>query len=407
MVFNIYRGWLGSRPVFPAIGNHDDEVASAAPYRDVFVLPRNAANAAYPDHVERYYSFDYGPAHFVVLDTELAFRDSLRRQEQVSWLVDDLMRTSQPWKIAVFHRPPFNSGTVHGSDLEVRSVFAPIFEAHGVSLVLSGHEHDYERTIPWRETSSGSPVTYVVTGGGGAPLYAAGSSTWTAFSRSAHHFVRGSVSTCTVTLEAVGLSGTVFDSTTLDRCATPQPDVVIHAASVTRLVGTWSRVSDPTAADGVKLATPDNGQPTIDAPSPSPADYVEATFNAQAGIPYRLWLRLRGTADTKWNESVWVQLSDAVSSGGAALYRIETTQGLLVNLENCSGCGVAGWGWQNRAYWLTDGAEVRFACAGAHTIRISVREDGVQLDQIVLSPSRYLSGSPGALKNDTVIVATP
>ena len=405
--FDIYRGWLGSHPVFPSIGNHDDESANAAPYRDLFVLPRNAANASYPDHVERYYSFDYGPAHFIVLDTELAFRDSLRRQEQVSWLVDDLMRTSQPWKIAVFHRPPFNSGTVHGSDLEVRSVFAPIFEGHGVSLVLSGHEHDYERTVPWRETSNGQPVTYVVTGGGGAPLYAAGSSTWTAFSRSAHHFVRGAISTCTITLEAIGLSGAAFDSTTLDRCAAPQPDVVIHAASVTRIVGTWSRVSDPTAADGVKLATPDNGQPTIDAPSPLPADYIEASFNAAAGIPYRLWLRLRGTADTKWNESVWVQFSDASSAGGGALYRIATNQGLLVNLENCSGCGISGWGWQNRAYWLADGAEIRFSSSGPHTIRISVREDGVQLDQIVLSPSRYLSASPGSLKNDTVIVPAP
>ena len=403
--FDIYRGWLGSHAVFPSIGNHDDEAAFAGPYRDLFVLPRNAANAAFPDHVERYYSFDYGPAHVIVLDTELAFRDPSRRQEQMTWLVDDLMRTTQPWKIAVFHRSPFSAGGEHGSDLEVRGVFAPVFEAHGVSLVLSGHEHDYERTIPWRETANGQPVTYVVTGGGGAPLYPSGIAAWTALSRSAHHFMRGSISSCTITLEAVGLSGAVFDSTSLDRCAPPPPsDVVIHAASVTRRVGTWSLVPDATAADGMKLATPDNGRPTVDAPSPLPADYIEATFDAPAGIPYRLWLRLRGTADTKWNESVWVQLSDTVNAGGSPLYRIGTSEGLLVNLENCSGCGVSGWGWQNRAYWLADGAQMRFASAGPHTIRISVREDGVQLDQIVLSPSRYLTTSPGALKNDTVIV---
>ena len=126
------------------------------------------------------------------------------------------------------------------------------------------------------------------------------------------------MSTCTITLEALGLGGTAFDSMTLDRCAPPPPpDVVIHAASMTRLVGAWSRVADATAADGVKLATPDSGRPTIEAPSPTPADYVEATFNASAGTPHRLWLRLRGTADTKWNESVWVQFSDAVSAGGS------------------------------------------------------------------------------------------
>jgi hypothetical protein len=404
--FDIYRSWLRSHPMFPSIGNHDDEANRAAPYRDVFVLPRNGASPRYPDHVERYYSFDYGPAHIVVLDTELAFQDPARRQEQIAWLVDDLMRTSQPWKIAVFHRSPFSAGGEHGSDLTVRSAFAPVFEAHGVSLVLSGHEHDYERTVPWRETSSGQPVTYVVTGGGGAPLYASAVGPWTAFSRSAHHYVRGSISSCTMSLEAVGLNGAVFDSTRLDRCTTPASEVVIHAADVTRLVGSWSRVADGTAAGGFKLSTPDLGQATVNTPSASP-NYIEATFNAPAGVAHRLWLRLRGTADSKWNESVWVQLSDSVNASGSPVYRIGSGSGLLVNLENCSGCGIAGWGWQNRAYWLSDTGELRFAASGPHTIRIGVREDGVQLDQIVLSPSRYLSTPPGASKNDGVIVPKP
>jgi hypothetical protein len=124
-------------------------------------------------------------------------------------------------------------------------------------------------------------------------------------------------------------------------------------------------------------------------------------------VAHRLWLRLRGTADSKWNESVWVQLSDSVNASGSPVYRIGSGSGLLVNLENCSGCGIAGWGWQNRAYWLSDTGELRFAASGPHTIRIGVREDGVQLDQIVLSPSRYLSTPPGASKNDGVIVPKP
>jgi hypothetical protein len=221
--FDVYRGWLGSRPMFPSIGNHDEEANRAAPFKDLFVLPANGASPTYPDHAERFYSFDYGPVHVVVLDTELAFQDVARRQDQLAWLVDDLSRTAQPWKIAVFHRSPFSAGGEHGSDLTVRAELTPIFEAYGVALVLSGHEHDYERTIPWRQTTGGKPVTYVVTGGGGAPLYPAAVAEWTAASRSAFHYVRAVASSCTISVEAVGIDGLVFDSTELDRCSGPPP----------------------------------------------------------------------------------------------------------------------------------------------------------------------------------------
>jgi hypothetical protein len=403
--FDVYRNWLGSRPVFPSIGNHDEEANHAAPYRDVFVLPAGGASAAYPDHAERFYSFDYGPAHVVVLDTELAFQNVARRQDQLTWLADDLARTAQPWKIAVFHRSPFSAGGEHGSDLTVRAEFAPIFEAYGVALVLSGHEHDYERTIPWRQTASGTPVTYIVTGGGGAPLYPAGVAAWTAASRSAFHYVRATVTSCTISIEAVGLDAKVFDATRLERCSpAAAPEVLIYASDIARTFGAWRAVPDASAANGIKLVTADVGWATVDAPLGSPGDYVEATFDAPAGVPYRLWLRLRATGDTKYSESVWVQFSDALNAAGAPVDRIGTSQALLVNLENCFGCGVAGWGWQNRAYWLADASQVRFSSSGQHTIRIQVREDGVQLDQIVLSPAVHLASPPGTLKNDGTIV---
>ncbi len=83
-VFGIYKVWMPSRPFFPSIGNHDDEEQSARPYRNVFVLPENGANATYPSHAERYYSFDYGPVHFIALDTETAFLDPAQRQAQLA-----------------------------------------------------------------------------------------------------------------------------------------------------------------------------------------------------------------------------------------------------------------------------------------------------------------------------------
>jgi hypothetical protein len=221
--FDIYRAWLRTRPIFPSIGNHDNEANFAAPYRDVFVLPTNGGSTTFPDHRERYYSFDYGPAHVVVLDTELAFQDVTRREAQLRWLENDLASTPQPWKIAVFHRSPYSAGGEHGSDIDVRSAFGPVFDRHHVDLALSGHEHDYERSIPIRETADGGPTVYVVTGGGGARLYPAGTAWWTASSNSVFHYVRLIVDGCRMTLAAVGLDAAVFDATAIDKCTTTVP----------------------------------------------------------------------------------------------------------------------------------------------------------------------------------------
>ena len=87
------------------------------------------------------------------------------------------------------------------------------------SSVLTGHEHSYERTVPWRESSDArwQAVTYAVTGGGGAAPYPVGRSVWTAFSRAASHYLRVAISPTDATLEAVGTkNGAVFDRFTLN-----------------------------------------------------------------------------------------------------------------------------------------------------------------------------------------------
>lgn len=155
------------------------------------------------------------------------------------------------------------------------------------------------------------------------------------------------------------------------------------------------------------MTTTDQGWASLDAPQAAPAHYFEMTFDAPAATTYRVWLRLRAIGNSKWNDAVWVQFSDSVLTSGSAAYRIGTSSGLMVNLERCSGCGVSGWGWQNRAWWLSQQTTVRFAAAGTHTIRVQTREDGVEVDQIVLSPATYMSAAPGQPLNDTVIVPKP
>jgi hypothetical protein len=119
-----------------------------------------------------------------------------------------------------------------------------------------------------------------------------------------------------------------------------------------------------------------------------------------------VWLRLRAADDNKFNDSVWVQFSDGRETGytSGPPYLIGTTSGLLVNLESCSGCGAAAWGWQDAAWWTGQSPLVTFDHGGTHTMRIQVREDGVQLDQIVLSPAQFMAAGPGPMKNDTTIV---
>lgn len=243
--FLVYGRWLRRAAMFPSLGNHDSRSSTGHGFANLetFVLPRNGASGAYPDHAERYYSFDYGPVHFVALDTELAFDDPARRAEQLAWLEADLAATAQPWKVVYFHRTPYTAGTHHGSDLDVRAAFSPVFEEHGVQLVLAAHEHLYERTHPVPfDRPAGERVVYVTTGGGGAPVYPGASADWTAHIASAHHYVRAEATACVLTLEAVGLDGSAFDDVTLDRCgltdATPPQVAWIAPANGAEVSGT-------------------------------------------------------------------------------------------------------------------------------------------------------------------------
>jgi hypothetical protein len=182
--------------------------------------------------------------------------------------------------------------------------------------------------------------------------------------------------------------------------------VVIYGSDVTtgNRHGNWARVSDGSAAGGIKLASTDNGAPTVSAPFAAPADYFEATFDAVAGVRYRLWLRLSAAANNKFNDSLWVQFSGSTDSGGNQRYRIGTGQALNVNLATCADCALSGWGWQNRGYWEADTGEIWFATTGTQTIRVQIREDGVAVDQIVLSPQQYVDSAPGPPTGDNTIV---
>ncbi len=182
-------------------------------------------------------------------------------------------------------------------------------------------------------------------------------------------------------------------------------DLVLYASHATVMNGAFQRVNDTTAAGGVRLWQPDLGAPKITSPSATPRDYFDLSFQAEAGRAYRLWLRGLAQANSYHNDSVYVQFSGSVDASGTPVYRIGTTSGTAVVIEDCSGCGVSGWGWQDNAYGGTAlGPAIYFATTGPQTLRIQAREDGISIDQIVLSSSAYFTTRPGALKNDTTIL---
>jgi hypothetical protein len=98
------------------------------------------------------YSFDYGDAHFLCLDSNL-YLDPTDADWQ-AWMADDLSRTDAAWKFVVYHHPAFNVGLEHYEEQHMR-VLAPLFERHDVAIVFHGHEHNYQRTRPIRFTPAG------------------------------------------------------------------------------------------------------------------------------------------------------------------------------------------------------------------------------------------------------------
>jgi hypothetical protein len=165
-------------------------------------------------------------------------------------------------------------------------------------------------------------------------------------------------------------------------------------------------VADGDAAGGTRLYNPNAGAPKVTTPAANPASFVDISFIADPTQAYKLWIRLKADGDNFANDSVWVQFRGSTTAAGAPAYRIGTTSGLEVNLEECSGCGLAGWGWEDDGWGAVNrnGTTIRFPDGGYQLIRIQRREDGVSIDQIVLSSEKYLTARPGSAKNDATIL---
>ncbi|NNF22708.1 MAG: metallophosphoesterase family protein, partial [Saprospiraceae bacterium] len=146
-VFNMYTNMLRKAVLWACPGNHDYGTINA--YLNIFTQPTSGQAGGIGSGTERYYSFDYGNIHFISLDSHGSPRNV--GGAQYNWLQNDLNNTTADWIVAYWHHPAYTNGS-HNSDsesflIQMRENFLPLFEAHGVDLVLSGHSHSYERTF--------------------------------------------------------------------------------------------------------------------------------------------------------------------------------------------------------------------------------------------------------------------
>jgi calcineurin-like phosphoesterase family protein len=175
----------GGVPYFLSVGNHDvgGAMDAANPRRAAGLRNYFATNARLipaegsPRRLAGYptYAFGFGNSFVIAFDSDIP-DDTL----QFAWVrrqLEGLDRRRYVNVIAFFHHPPFSSGPHGGANVEpqaasLRSKWMPLFRAHHVKLLLTGHEHLFEHwTERYRDASGPHRIDEIVSGGGGAPLY--------------------------------------------------------------------------------------------------------------------------------------------------------------------------------------------------------------------------------------------
>jgi 3',5'-cyclic AMP phosphodiesterase CpdA len=197
--FNIERNLLRKTAFYPVLGNHERN---------------NRRFHEFFDITTPYYSYNWGSAHFVVLNSDLGnvalsatAKDNFWAEQQ-RWLEDDLAKASKSeFRFVTLHHPPFTA--VKSRQAENKPVLAlvPIFEKYKVNAVFAGHDHNYQRHV-------NNGITYIITGGGGAPLYPVDApiNEITKKVESVEHYVKMKVVPGKATLTAVALDGHIIES---------------------------------------------------------------------------------------------------------------------------------------------------------------------------------------------------
>jgi len=231
-IFSDLKPEFTTLPVMVSWGSHEDPDIATNAYNQ-FDFPPNGV----PSDKDKYYSFNYGNAHFTVLYVKAAAADIPRvepNSAQYNWLVSDLQQASSnpniEWKFVFIHAPPYSTATraAGGSCLELRADIGPLIDQYGVDVVFTAHEHNFERTHLIKNDSKvidvpngsvlGDPqgAIYYVSGGAGAGLNDCDGNAWfTANFYNVRHFLRVQVNGKTLNIKAIQPDGALLDEITI------------------------------------------------------------------------------------------------------------------------------------------------------------------------------------------------
>jgi hypothetical protein len=154
-----------------------------------------------------YWSFDYGPAHILVIDQYAGGLSGSISAAQLAWIESDLAATDKEWKFLVFHAPGWTGSTRTVS--QVRTAIQPLCVTYGVDIVFASHEHFYTRC-------GVNGVKHITTGGGGASLDVPSMDyPYVEAIAGVNHYCAIDIAGSTLYFKAVGSDGTVLDTFTI------------------------------------------------------------------------------------------------------------------------------------------------------------------------------------------------
>lgn len=194
---------LARRLVLPAHGNHE---FLAQAYFAWFGMPGN----------EQWYAFDLGDLLLLTLNDTVKDQTDIT-ESQVAFIEEELGATTARWRLANHHQAAWSTCKTHGSNMTARQAWTGPLEEGGVQLVVAGHNHVYERSVPISHSaeaaSAAEGVTYIVTGGAGGPLYDCLEPDWfNAVGSSTKHYMIGDFSPEGAEFSVYDLSDNIIDS---------------------------------------------------------------------------------------------------------------------------------------------------------------------------------------------------
>ncbi|MFJ5769000.1 metallophosphoesterase [Psychrobacillus sp. NPDC093180] len=160
------KGLSQKIPFMSVLGNHDVYGNGESIYNSLFAYPQNG-----PEGKKGFvYSFDYGNATFLMLNSEFGVQDM---EQQQQWIRQEVEKSNKEWIIAMYHRPAYKSNPLTGVNATA-TTFAPLLEELNVDLVLNGHDHSYMRTHAMKGgkvQTDGEGTVYVIGGSAGPKFY--------------------------------------------------------------------------------------------------------------------------------------------------------------------------------------------------------------------------------------------